>query len=184
MGMSEKKRMKFIGRYNYIDFYEYSPTLFRPYYMAYPVEDHPLYEKRAMHRIRMLLEYLRGGYRVFYMCINNEIVGHIVVADGGRRLSISENVDIVLGPIYISPRMRGHGIATEGIRVILNELNWDYRYAYEFIMDDNMASIRTVEKNGYTFVGKAKEVGVMKRLVEDPHGRFVIYRYSPERTVN
>lgn len=170
--------MKFVGTYLNIDFYNYSPSLIRPYYMDYPQENHPHYEKHLAHKIRMVLEYIRGGYSVYYMASDSEIVGHIVVASGGRRLKVSTKKDIVVGPIFISPSLRGKGIGTIGISVILNELDLQYKYAYEFIAEDNIASIRTVEKNGYSFVGRAKEVGLLKNLVEADNGDYVVYRYS------
>jgi GNAT superfamily N-acetyltransferase len=172
------KRMQFLGEFDGIDFYRYSPALLRPYYMAYPKQDHPPYEKRGVHQIRMLLEYLRGGYHVIYMVREGEILGHLVVARGGRRLAVSTPEDIVVGPIFVSPSLRGQGIGTIGIRVVLNELGLKYRYAYEFIRQDNIASIRTVEKNGYVFVERAREQGLMKNLVSCPDGDFVVYCYE------
>lgn len=61
---------------------------------------------------------------------------------------------------------------------MLNELGLDYRYAYEFIIDNNIASIKTVEKNGYILVGRAKEFGIMRNLVSCSDGDYLIYRYS------
>lgn len=178
MSNLKHKRMRFVGNFDDIDFYEYSPSLFSPYYMDYPQENHPHYEKHLAHKIRMMLEKIRGGYRVFYMFSDGCVVGHIVVANGGRRLKVSTKSDIVVGPIFISPSVRGNGIGTIGIRVVLNELNLEYSYAYEFIAQDNIASIRTVEKNGYEFLMKAKEQGLMKNLVECEDGDFVVYRYT------
>lgn len=174
----EHKRMNYVGTYSNIDFYKYTPTIFHPYYMAYPQENHPHYEKHLAHKIRMMLEYIRGGYSVYYMVYNDELVGHLVVATGGRRLKVSTKKDIVIGPIFISPSVRGMGIGTIGISVVLNELGLQYKYAYEFIADDNIASIRTVEKNGYVCVGRAKEVGLLKTLVESDNGNYVVYKYS------
>lgn len=171
------KRLRFAGKYDDIDFYEYSPSLFQAYFTDYPKEDHPHYENRLVHKIRMMTEYLRGGYKVFYMVSDGTVLGHMVVAKGGRRLKISKKDDIVVGPVFISPSLRGQGIGTRGIRVVLNELILDYTYAYEFIADDNTASIRTVEKNGYIFVGRVKESGPMKNLIECADGNYLVYRY-------
>lgn len=147
--------------------------------MKYPDENHPPYERRLTHKIRMMFEYLRGGgYSVFYIVLDGDVAGHIVVARGGRRLAVSKEEDVVLGPIFISPNVRGRGLGTAAIQVILNELNLEYNYAYEFIKDGNIASIRTAEKNGYQFIGRAKESGIMRRLVMHSDGSWLIYRYS------
>ncbi len=174
----DHKRMQFLGKYDNIEFYKYSPSLFKPYYMDYPIQNHPYYEHRIVHKIRMILEYIRGGYNVFYMLYNNEVVGHLVVANGGRRLAISNKDDIVIGPIFVSPDMRGKGIGTIGINTVLNNLGLNYKYAYEFIIFNNVASIRTVEKNGYDFMCRAKETKILKNIIEDPKGNYYIYRYS------
>lgn len=172
------KRMVLIGKCEGIDFYQYSPTLFRPYFMDYPKQDHPPYESRVVHRVRMMMEYLRGGYSVIYMVRNDHILGHLVVARGGRRLKVSTKKDIVIGPIFVSPHLRGKGIGTIGIRAVLKELGLQYRFAYEFIKDNNAASIRTVEKNGYHFVGRVKESGLMKNLIPAVDGDYVVYRFE------
>ena len=96
MSKLNHKRMIFVGNHESIDFYKYSPSLLKHYYMDYPIENHPIYEKRIIHRVRMMLEYIRGGYNVIYMAKDDEIIGHIVVARGGRRLEISTNNDIKL----------------------------------------------------------------------------------------
>lgn len=167
-----------LGEYEGIEFYRYSPTLFQPYFADYPVQDHPPYETHVAHRVRMMLEYLRGGYSVIYMAKNGKVLGHLVVARGGRRLKISSQEDIVIGPIFVSPDLRGKGIGTIGIRAVLKEIGLQYRYAYEFIKDDNTASIRTVEKSGYVFVERAKESGPMKNIVVSQYGDYLIYRYK------
>ena len=170
--------MVLMGKFEGIDFYQYSPTLLHPYFMDYPRQDHPPYESRVVHKVRMMLEYLRGGYTVIYMVRNGNVLGHLVVARGGRRLKISTREDIVIGPIFVTPEQRGKGLGTIGIRTVLKELGLQYRYAYEFIKDDNAASIRTVEKNGYCLVGRVKESGLLKNLVAATDGDYVVYRFE------
>lgn len=169
--------MRFLGQYAGMDFYEYSPSLLHPYFTDYPKEGHPHYEGHVAHKIRMMIEYLRGGYRVYYMVLDGEVAGHIVVAEGGRRLKVSTERDIVLGPVFTSPSMRGRGIGTAGIRVVLNDLGLEYDSAYEFILNSNLASIRTVEKNGYVLVGHARESGPMKNMISCDDGNYSVYRY-------
>ena len=171
------KKMIPLGQFEGIDFYRYTPTLLQPYFMDYPKQEQPPYTRRVIHKVRMMLEYLRGGYQVVYMIRDHNILGHIVVAPGGRRLKISTPEDIVIGPIWVSPTLRGQGIGTIGIRTVLKKLGLQYRYAYEFIAADNTASIRTVEKNGYVLACRVKESGILRNLVESPEGDFLVYRF-------
>lgn len=170
--------MILLGKFEGIDFYRYSPTLFQPYFVDYPAQEQPPYASRPVHKIRMMLEYLRGGYQVIYMARGNRILGHIVVARGGRRLKISTPEDIVIGPIFVSPALRGQGIGTIGIRTVLKKLGLQYRCAYEFIAAENTASIRTVEKNGYVLAGRVKESGFLRNLVESEDGNLLVYRFA------
>lgn len=170
----KNKRVTFLGRYSDVDFYRYTPSLFKPYYMDYPAEDHPNYEGRLVHKIRMMMEYLRGGYEVIYMVVDGKVVGHLVIANGGRRLAISEKEDIVLGPIFVSPDWRGKGIGTIGIRTVLHDLDIPYRYAYEFIKDGNIASIRTVEKKRISVCLSRRRKGPSEKSYHLPRGE--LYR--------
>lgn len=151
------KRLTFVGTYGDVEFYKYSPSLLKPYYTDYPQESHPDYEKHTAHKIRMLLEYIFGGYSVYYMFSDGEVAGHIVIANGGRRLTVSTKEDVVLGPIFISPDMRGRGFGTLGIKTLLNDLELEYRYAYEFIAESNIASIRTAEKTDMSLFVKPRK---------------------------
>lgn len=181
MKIIKRIRMKKIGLYDGIEVYKYTPSLFMPYYNDYPKADHPPYERRFAHKVRMMLEYIRGGFNVYYFKINNTFVGHIVVSCGGRRLTISDKKDIVLGPIFVAPRYRNQGIGTVAIEIVLKRINLNYRFAYEFIVADNEASVKTVKKNGYEFVCHAREKGLLRTLVQSPNGRYVVYRYSNDR---
>ena len=158
--MITKKRMLLLGEYEGIEFYQYSPTLLRPYFMNYPKQDHPPYARRAVHKVRMMLEYLRGGYLVYYLVRDHMVLGHVVVARGGRRLKVSTQEDIVIGPIFVSPALRGNGIGTTAIRTVLKDLGLQYRYAYEFIKEDNTASIRAVEKTDMCWLVTLKKPGL------------------------
>lgn len=94
--------MEYVKTIGEIDFWHFRPDVFHLYFVDYPTEYHPWYEKRPIHQIRMVLELLQGGYDVYYMYADKQIVGHIVVTTGGRRLRESTNRDIVLGLIWVS----------------------------------------------------------------------------------
>lgn len=173
-----KPSMKYITSVKGLDFWCFRPSMFCQYFMDYPEEEHPWYEKRLLHRVRMMLEHLRGGYIVYYLYASEELVGHIVVARGGWRLRVSTEKDIVLGPIWISPRHRNRGFAARGIHAVLHELGLEYENAYEYIAKDNWASRRTVEKNNYVLLGEARERGLLKHIEMYEGGEFVVYRYS------
>lgn len=170
--------MEYVKTIGEIDFWRFRPDFMHLYFTDYPAEDHPWYEKRPVHRIRMMLELFQGGYDVYYMYVDKRVVGHIVVTRGGRRLRMSTARDIVLGPIWVAPRFRNRGFASKGICAVLHDLGLEYENAWEFIAIDNYSSQKTVEKNGYEFMGEARERGPMKRIELSDGGAFRVYRYS------
>jgi len=170
----KRDKLLFLIEEEGIKYYKYIPKLFAWYYRNYPE-----YEKITIpHFFRMLIEYFNGGYRVYYLKSSEDgMLGYIVVASGGRRLTCSSKEDIVLGPIWICPNQRGKGYATKGIFLVLHELEKTYKAAYEYIRETNIASIKSVEKNNYTFIGRAKEKGFLRKVYMDNEGELLVYKY-------
>lgn len=164
-----------------IAFYSYNPSIFRLYDDCYQGEDTPPYFSRLTHRIRMLRELIRSGYTVVYMKKGEDTLGHLVVSRGGSRVAVSDREDILIGPIWVVPRHRGEGLGTIGIRMILEYPQFIYRYAYEFIEDNNIASIKTVEKNGFCLMFRCSESGLMRTLRRDEEGKWLLYRYESDK---
>ena len=179
--MKKLDDLQFVGNFDDIDYYLFKPSLFKLYPDCYEAGMEPDYVSRPVHKIRMLLEHLKTHYEIYYMIKDSEVIGHIVVARGGWRISCSKKEDIVLCPIWISPAHRGKGFGTKGISVVLNELNISYEKAYEYIGKDNIASIRSVEKNGYKMTGTASERGLFRTIVYDDKGTLNIYCFVPEK---
>lgn len=170
------KHLQLIKEIDGIKYLLYRPSLFKLYYSCYTREDKPPYFSRFVHRIRMIRELLKSNYKVIYLLCNNEIVGHLVFSKGGSRIAMSTKRDIVIGPIWVVPHKRSCGYASKGINFILNEMELDYHYAYEYIEKDNIPSIRTVEKNGFCFVGKCSEFGLLKTIRPCSNGHLNLYR--------
>lgn len=167
--------LKFIKEIDGIGYYLFKPTFGHWYF-----KDYPNYKKHSLsHGLRMMLEYLEGGYSIYYMIQTGKdnIAGYVTVAKGGRRLRCSTKQDIVLGPIYIDPELRGKGIGTRGIFAVLHHLDIQYENAYEYIQPTNTASIRTVEKNGYIKIGSGSSKGLLRRIDNDGSQEFFIYQY-------
>lgn len=67
--------------------YEYKPTLSKLLYFDFE-------KMRLSRRVRLMLEWLNSKhYMVYYLAINGELVGHCIVAPGGRRLKCSTGKD-------------------------------------------------------------------------------------------
>lgn len=161
-----------------IEYCFYKPTAAQLYAPCYDPSDEPPYFRRIVHKVRMLREMIRSDSVIVYMKSNDKVIGHLVVSRGGTRVAESNRQDIVIGPIWIIPSQRGKGYGSAGIRQILTSLGFKYRYAFEFIEDTNIASVRTVEKNGFVLRYKTSERGIMRTLKKDENGKWLLYRYT------
>lgn len=165
--------LKFLKKINGYDYYEYTPTIRKPFY--YNLEKISL-RKRA----RFFLEVLEG-YKVYYMLQKKEVIGYCVVAQGGGfRFKFTEKRDIIVGPYFISPSKRGQGKSIHLLNAVLKELNFDYLKAYDYIHESNVASRRTTENVGFEFFSKAyiKRYSRRIKLSENSNNEFLIYRYK------
>ncbi len=152
---------------------EYTPKFLQPLY----VDFEPM---SMVRRIRFLLEYLgKDHYRVFYLEKYGELLGHCVVAPGGRRLKCSSVEDIVIGPYYIRETERGKGYSIKLIRLVLE--NVQFRYAYDWIEKTNIASRKASEACGFKKIGELNVSPHLRRLVITKDGEDVIYRYKKSR---
>ena len=166
------KRLTKVGVDGSYSLYEYKPTISKPLVVNFEM-------LRTICRLRFLYECLKGGYKVYYLSNGDTLVGHCVVNPGGRRLSISTKNDIVLGPYYISPEYRGCGYAKILVRMTLMYCTYKYQSAYDWIHDDNIASIKTSLACGFIQEGhKLNVVGITRKLVINDNGDNIIYRYS------
>lgn len=165
-------RLTQVGKEDKFTLYEYEPTIFKP--LAINFE-----KLRLIRRFRFYYELYRGGYKVYYLADGNTLVGHCVVTPGGRRLPVSTKADIVLGPYYISPEHRGKGYAKILVRMTLKHCTYKYQSAYDWIHDDNYASIKTSEACGFVREGhRLNVVGLMRKLKLNKNGDNIIYKYT------
>lgn len=166
-------KMKLIRDEGHVKLYEYKPTLIKP--LAINFE-----KMRFIRRLRFLYEYMhKGHYSVYYLMIDDSFVGHCVITPGGRRLWLSGKDDIVIGPYFIDESYRGHGYAQVLLALTLKYCPYNYRRAYDWIEESNVASIKTSEACGMRQEGsRLNVVGLTRKLVEANDGEDIVYVYD------
>ena len=173
--VSERKRLEHLYQEGNIAFYSYKPTVFRPLYTHFE----PMTISR---RVRLLLERLgKNSYKVFYLEVDGALVGHCVVAPGGRRLGRSVEQDIVLGPYFIAPAYRGRGFAKVLVDWTLHKGGLIYDRAYDYIKKDNHPSRKASLACGFHHCGELNIQGFFHKLVECPWGEYDIFVYAPPK---
>ena len=167
-----KAKFVLVGKDNIYSLYEYKPTILHPL----AIDFEPM---RIVRRFRFWFELLIGGYRVYYLADGDTIVAHCVVTPGGRRLTVSTEDDIVLGPYYVDTQFRGRGYAKVLVSMTLKYSTYDYKYPFDWIHDTNIPSIKTSEACGFVREDhRLNVVGLMRRLVLNDKGDNIIYKYT------
>ena len=103
-----------------------------------------------------------------------------MVSRGGRRLKCSSAEDIVLGPYYVKKEHRGKGYSKQMVQMVL--AHNDFRYAFDWVEKDNIASCRTSEACGFEKVGELNVSRWLRRLTMVEQGDDHIYRYQKSET--
>lgn len=168
--MINDKKLKYLTSIDGVDYYQYKSRLFHYYYI--PMAE---YEQLLSHKIRQTINFISGS-SVIYIAKNNKLLGYGVVSRGGGRMKFSTKKDIVLGPLWIQPDVRGEGVGSKLIRALTSELGYKYEKAYEYISDSNLPSINAAKRNGFIKIGNAKQYGLLHSVVYDPNGSIGIYK--------
>ena len=148
---------------------EYDPTLFHLLY----VDFEPM---RLIRRVRLISEFIRRGrYKVYYLEVGGNLVGHCVVTPGGRRLKCSTNDDIVLGPYFVKESERGKGYSNKLISMVLEYCSFEY--AYDWVDKKNIASRKASEACGFVPFAELNVKRPFRSLIIVEHGEDIVYQY-------
>ena len=162
--------MKLISTESNFRLYEFKPTLFS--LIAFPME-----KLTIIRRCRFLYEYFCGGYKVYYLQVDDNFVGYCCVTPGGRRLKCCTNNDIVIGPYFILPQFRGNGYAKILINKTFENCTYHFNNIFCWIHESNIPSIKTVEACGMTTIGlRLKVIGKLRRLSLNESGDYIVFK--------
>lgn len=163
--------MKYICGKDSFFILEYKPTLLKPLLVDFE-------RMRFIRRIRYFLEFLgKEHYTVYYLAYQGELIGHCVVAPGGRRLKCSNIDDIVIGPLYISETFRGKGFASSFLKLLIEQLSFNNAYAW--VEKNNTASVKAFESAGFKSLNIELNVSrFLRRLVIVNQGKDYVFKYS------
>ena len=172
--MIDDKQMKFIKSENGLDFYIFTPTLFRQYFNKN--ENWTVHRKSIMHKLHMFLYYIRGGYRILYMIDGDKIAAYVIYAKCGKTvIKNSTRDDIFTVFVTTHPDYRRKGIATAIINEMLHGIGLQYNNAYKTIEDSNIGSKKVAFANGYAQLYKAKRSKILKTISKSDVGNWRLY---------
>lgn len=150
-----------------IQIYKYKPTLLKPFY----INMEPL---SLLKRVRFLVD-LWYGYSVYYLYINEKLVGYCTTTSGkNNRYWFASGDDIMVGPYYIDESFRGLGYAKKMVGLVINECEKSWKTAYLYIKNSNLASIGVAEYHGASLLFHVHNTRTRK-LVKDENGEYGVY---------
>lgn len=146
--MISDHHMKLLKSEGDVSYYLFKPTVFCMYYDDNKQEKWPVHQKAITHRLHMLFYLLRGGYRILYMTVGDDVASYIVYNRAGRSVVRgTTRKDIYSIFIWTYPEYRKRGYANQLLREMLHMV--PFEMSYKTIMSDNICSIKTAEANGY-----------------------------------
>ena len=98
---------------------------------------------------------LFSGSEIYYMIDhNNTVLGYCLLEKKGWRYPFLNDNDRIISPYVINPDYRGKGFGTQLLKDVVKNVG-DKNRMYAMVRLENIASIRAMEKAGFTKYGYA-----------------------------
>lgn len=94
------------------------------------------------------------NYALFLIYDENKLVHRSCVFPKYFRFPFMQKDDLQIGDTWTHPEYRGQGLATFAIWKILRNYHKPGRHFWYVVEENNKASIRVIEKSGFSLVGK------------------------------
>lgn len=117
-------------------------------------------------RAKLLLRVLRGYY-VYYQTQNDRLVSYCFLKRNylGKYPFLSKN-DVLINPYFVSKDYRGRGLGGKLIDTAIKDTQTAWERVYALVMQDNLPSIRTLEKLQFERIGYSDKRGWSHRITE------------------
>lgn len=131
-------------------------------------------------KIRFFIEkFFYGGYTVYYLKEEGVTVASCIVSYGRNvRYFFAGDKDIIVGPYFVDEKHRGRGLAKKIIRMVLENTAVYYENAWDYICEENIASIKATEALDFSFVMRIGISELTHRMSKDDKGKYLVYKYQ------
>lgn len=165
-------KLKKVYEKNSYEYYKYSPTLIKPFYVN-------LEKLTFKRRIRLIMAFF-SGYSVYYLAHNGKYIGYCLVQSGKDiRYKFATDRDIIVGPYYIHEEYRGKKLSIDLLNYILKDSDLKFQYAYNYISKNNIPSIKASESVGFKYMSDAKISKYLRKIkLYKFDGTYKIYKYD------
>ena len=140
--------------------YVFTPSVFR---LVPPRIRHSF---SVIDRAKLLLRVL-NGYYVYYETDADKMMGYCFLKRNYlRKYAFLQKQDVLINPYFVSPEYRGNGLGGKLIKAAISDSETSWKTVYAVVKEENMPSIRTLEKLGFQKVGCSDKKGWSHRLTE------------------
>ena len=114
--------------------------------------------------VRFLFQLMtRGRARVYYVMIKGELAHTTYVVPKCFKFPFLKKCDYEIGPCYTYPKYRGKGIYPLVLQFVCKHLQNEKSDFYMIVDENNLSSIRGIEKAGFEKCGLVKVTKFLKR---------------------
>jgi RimJ/RimL family protein N-acetyltransferase len=163
----------------------YTCEMWRPELLRLVPMGLPLFPFAVWWLFHMLHVFANRDYAIFIIRHAGKLVHRSVITPRYFRFPFMSAVDLQVGDTWTDPAERGKGLATLALESIIRAPSFCKRTCWYVVEPDNRASIRVVEKAGFTLVGSGNRT---RRFGLGVLGEFVLIRFRDqapgERTAN
>lgn len=160
-----KDKMKVIMETDFYRLYLFTPTWIK----QFPVSGH-MHTMTWMQRIRFW-SMKHSGYKVYVLTdLYDTVIGEITFSRGGGwKYPFSTPKDLIYGPSFVQTEFRGKGYAVLIGKIVLNSFEKDFDKVYATVREENISSLRCLEKTGFQ-IDKKLRADKLRRFHEDANG--------------
>ena len=122
----------------------------------------------------MLHIFANRDYGLFIIRCGDKVIHRSVITPRYFRFPFMAADDIQIGDTWTEPKERGKGLATMALESVLRKPSCKKRTCWYVVESENQASVRVVEKAGFTLVGRGIRT---RRFGLGILGRYVLTEY-------
>jgi RimJ/RimL family protein N-acetyltransferase len=152
----------------------YRCEVWRPEVFRFNAKGMPAFPFVMWWIFHMLHVFANRDYGLFIIRCGGKVIHRSVITPRYFRFPFMAADDIQIGDTWTEPKERGKGLATIALESILMTPSSRRRTCWYVVESDNQASIRVVEKAGFTLVGRGIRtrrfgLGILGRFVLTEH---------------
>lgn len=131
---------------------KFNPNFFR---LSINPSEKPSFKTKLMRIYFYIIT--KGNFEIYFVENNREIVHTSYVLGNCFKFKFMKKNDIEIGPCYTNKEYRGKGIYPEVLRTICYERKSLITNIYIFVDENNISSIKGIEKSNFDFDGNLKK---------------------------